>query len=104
MWLSWVDNCAVGGHGQDPHNEKEKMKKLFNCNSSGEVTEYIGTKVDVDNNKKTIRQTQPVVIQSFEDKFDMVKDGKVTTPAAPGKVLHKCAPKNKLTTSSTRSI
>ena len=24
VWLSWVDDCAVGGHGQDPKNKKEK--------------------------------------------------------------------------------
>ena len=24
VWLLWVDNCAVGGHGQDPHNKKKR--------------------------------------------------------------------------------
>ena len=96
MWLSWVDNYAVGGHGQDPHNEKEKMKALFNCNDSGEITKYIGTKVDINKEKKTVCLTQPVIIKSFEDEFSIKENGKVTTPGAPGKVLRKCKPEEKL--------
>ena len=90
MWLSWVDDCMVGRHGQDPQKVKEKMKQLVNCNDSGEVMEYIGTKVDVDKDNRTIRLTQPVLIQSFEDKFGVTANGKVTTPAAPGKTLKRC--------------
>ena len=65
VWLSWMDNCTVGGHDQDPLNKKEKMKKLFDCNDLGEVTKYIGTKVDIDRDRKMIRLTQPVRIQNF---------------------------------------
>ena len=72
------------------------MKKLFNCDNSGEVKEYIGTKVDVDKDTRTIRLTQLVLIKSFVDKFGVTENGKVTTPAAPGKVLKKCNPSQKL--------
>ena len=24
VWLSWVDNCVVGRHGQDPCNKKKR--------------------------------------------------------------------------------
>ena len=72
------------------------MKKLFDCNDSGEVKEYIGTKVGVDKDNKTIRLMQPVLIQLFVDKFGITKNGKVTTPAAPGKVLRKCPPERKM--------
>ena len=80
--LPWVDNCVVGDHGQDLQNKKEKMKKLFDCDNSGKVTEYIGTKVNIDKDAKTIRLTQPVLIQSFEDEFGVTKNGNVTTLAA----------------------
>ena len=102
VWLSWVDDYVVSGHGQDPCNEKEKMKRLFDDNDLGEVTEYIGTKVDVDKDKKTIHLTQPVLIKLFEDEFGIREDGKVTTPAVPGKVLRKCSPERKLARCNTR--
>ena len=48
IWLTWVDDCVVGGSGQDPIIEKRKMKQLFECNNSGELLEYIGNKVQLD--------------------------------------------------------
>ena len=72
------------------------MKKLFDCNDSREVKEYIGTKVDVDKDNKTIRLMQPVLIQSFVDKFGVSENSKVTTLAAPGKVLRKCPLERKM--------
>ena len=78
------------------HAKKRKMKELFKCNDSREVTEYIGMKVDVDKEQCIIRLTQPVMIKSFEDKFGMTKNGKITTPSVPGKVLQKCQEKDKL--------
>ena len=48
VWLSWVDNCVVGGSGDHANPEKRKMMRLFDCNDSGEVREYIGTKVEVE--------------------------------------------------------
>ena len=35
----WVDNCVVGGYGQDAKVKKNKMKQLFECNNLGELLE-----------------------------------------------------------------
>ena len=51
-----------------------------------------------------IRLTQPVIVKSFEDKFDMREDGKVTTPGAPGKVLQKCTPEDKLDNAEHKEV
>ena len=48
VWLSWVDDCVVGGSGQDPMTKKRKMKQLFECDDSCELVEYIGNKVHMD--------------------------------------------------------
>ena len=48
VWLSWVDDCVVGGSGQDLTTEKRKMKQLFECDDSGELVEYIRNKVHMD--------------------------------------------------------
>ena len=69
VWLSWVDDCVVGGSGQDPITEKRKMKQLFECNNSGELVEYIGNKVHMDRKNGLVHLTQPVLIQSFKDEF-----------------------------------
>ena len=69
MWLSWIDDCVVGRCGQDPMNKKRKMKQLFECDDSGELVEYIGNKVQMDQNKGLVQLTQPVLIQSFKDEF-----------------------------------
>ena len=29
IWLTWVDDCVAGGCGQDPIEEKNKMKQLI---------------------------------------------------------------------------
>ena len=39
----------------------------------------------MDKDKRTMRLTQPVIIKSFEDKFDVKENGKGITPGAPGK-------------------
>ena len=71
MWLSWVDNCVVGGSGDHANQEKKIMMKLFDCNNSRDMREYIGTKVEVKKEKRLIRLTQPIIVQSFTDEFGM---------------------------------
>lgn len=41
-----------------------------------------------------MRITQPVLLQSFTDKFGIKPSGKLKTPAEAGKILVKCEPKD----------
>jgi hypothetical protein len=52
------------------------------------LNEYVGCKID--RNKDSVKFTQPVLIQSYEDEFDLNKTRQVFTPADQGKVLMKC--------------
>jgi hypothetical protein len=54
---------------------------------TGELNEYVGFKID--RNEDSVKFTQPVLIQSYEDEFDLNKTRQVFTPAEQGKVLMK---------------
>jgi hypothetical protein len=47
------------------------------------MTEYIGCKID--RNKNSMKLTQPVLMQSFEDEFDLSNAKSYITPGEPGK-------------------
>ena len=84
LWMSWVDDLLSVGKKETVLQEKEEMKKRFDCDDVGEANEYVGCKVERIDGK--IRLTQPVLLQSFKDEFELPIE-KYTTPAAPGSVL-----------------
>ena len=90
VWLSWVDDCCILGQQDVVLTNKEKLKRLFECDDVGELKEYVGCKIDWDKENRTIKFTQPVQIRSFTDEFDL-PTGSFKTPAEPGKVLIACA-------------
>ena len=89
MWTSWVDDLLECGHKSDVIEGKESLKKHFDIDEVGELTEYIGCKVKVNREEGWIRLTQPVLLQSFEDEFEMPGGAYPNTPAAPGSMLLK---------------
>jgi len=48
--------------------------------------------------RRRMKITQPVLIQSFVDEFDMDSNIKPSTPAEPGQILVKCEEKHELGT------
>jgi hypothetical protein len=91
LWLIWVDICFIAGERLRVHTEKERMKQLFECDDIGEMTEYVGCKVEYNKEEERyMKLTQPVMIQSFVDEFDLPTDGPApNTPAETGQVLSK---------------
>ena len=88
IWLTWVDDNLVVGEETTVKEEKEKFKKLFECEDTGELKEYVGCKVEYNREERTIRLTQPVMIQSFQDEFDLPSGGpEPKIPAEAGSVL-----------------
>ncbi len=86
FWLSWVDDCLCVGPDGDVIISKNEMKKLFDCDDVGAFEEYVGCKIDHNVKERSLKFTQPVLTQSFEDEFDL-PDYKYMTPAESGQVL-----------------
>ena len=61
-----------------------KIKLWFDCNDVRELTKYVGCKIN--RNKNSIKFTQPVLLQSFEDEFEFA-GSKVKVQAEAGSVL-----------------
>lgn len=64
----------------------QRKKQHFNLDKVGELKEYVGCKVEYIKIKGQMKLTQPVLIQSFADKFGLPTK-EFTTPMAPGQVL-----------------
>ena len=70
----------------------DHMKQQFDCNNSGKLNEYVGCKIEHNQEEGWLKLTQPMLLQSFEDEFRVTKEGKaVTTPAALNTVLKEHA-------------
>eukprot|EP00957_Ditylum_brightwellii_P118771 9058277-Ditylum_brightwellii.AAC.1 len=66
------------------------MMLQFKCNELGEMDEYVGCKVKRDLAAQSIRLTQPVLLQSYRNKFQLDHHGLTpSTPAETGTVLSK---------------
>ena len=69
--MSWVDDrCAL-----DPEKavlkSKRKMNRLFDTDNIGELKEYVECKLEWNRENRSLTFTQPVLLQSFSDEFDI---------------------------------
>jgi hypothetical protein len=95
MWISWVDNCTIGGSYEGVQFANQQMMTGFDCDEVGELKEYVGCKIDFNKEEGWMKLTQPVLMQSYEDEFDTHdNDSPPRTPATPGEVLQKGDPKD----------
>jgi hypothetical protein len=71
-----------------PKKAAEKIKKdlieRFDCKDCGDIKEYVGCKIE--RTKNSLKFTQPVLMQSYNDKFELSKKS-YKTPAPAGSVL-----------------
>ena len=86
IWLSWIDDCLCMGPNAEVMKSKEEMKGLFNCEDIGEFKEYVGCKIERNDIEGYVKFTQPVLLQSYNDEFQLPSNH-YDTPAEPGKVL-----------------
>jgi hypothetical protein len=82
---SWVDDLLMCGNEALVMKVKKQLFEHLDCDDVGELTEYVGCKIERD--KDSIRLTQPVLLQSFEDEFEIPMFSEVRTPAVAGQVL-----------------
>eukprot|EP00977_Amphora_coffeiformis_P005907 scaffold1252_cov154-Amphora_coffeaeformis.AAC.1 len=86
IWSSWVDDLLSCGHKEDVVKGREAIKQHFELDEVGELKEYVGCKVEYNREEGWMELTQPVLIQSFEDEFEMPTK-EYNTPAVPNSVL-----------------
>jgi hypothetical protein len=79
VWISWIDDCLVAGDKMAVEATNEQMKSRFECDDLGELNEYVGCKINRD--EDSVKLTQPVLIQIYEDEFEFNKTRQVCTPA-----------------------
>eukprot|EP00957_Ditylum_brightwellii_P201598 15326342-Ditylum_brightwellii.AAC.1 len=85
IWLSWVDDCLNAGPTVLVKDSTKQMKFIFECVDLGEMDEYVGCKVDYNKEEGFMKLTQPVLLQSYEDEFDLDEGGHAPkTPAKTG--------------------
>lgn len=92
IWISWVNDCMATGKKEGMLAAKEEMKKQFDCDDVGEVNECVGCKIDCKPEIGELRPTQPVLLQSFANEFDLPEGAASNTPAMPGGVLCRGEP------------
>ena len=88
LWASWVDDLLSCGPKKDVLAGREAVKKHFRLDEVGKLEEYVGCKVEYNPEQGWMKLTQPVLIQSFTDEFEL-PNGDYESPATAGTVLQK---------------
>ena len=87
IWVSWVDDLMHWGPKDKVESEKTEVLSRFDCDDVGDVKEYVGCRVDMNENEGRMKLTQPVLLQSFRDEFKLTTSRVPKTPAEAGTVL-----------------
>jgi hypothetical protein len=82
--VSWIDNDLIIGPKKAVEKIKKDLMERFDCKDCGDLEEYMGCKIE--RTKNSLKFTQPVLIQSCNDKFELPKKSH-KTPAMAGSVL-----------------
>ena len=94
MWMSWVNDCFVCDKEQAVKEAKAKLMEEFDCDDIGPLEEYVGCKIQYNKEEGWLKFTQPVLVQSFVDEFDIRVSNTPKTPAPEGQVLRKAEERN----------
>ncbi len=82
--MSWIDDNSIIGPKKAVEKTKKDLMKRFDRIDCGDIKEYVGCKID--RTKNSLKFTQPVLMQSYNDKFELPKKS-YKTPAPAGLVL-----------------
>ena len=93
IWLSWIDDCLCVGHPDAVDRYRNNMKRLFDCDDVGDTEEYLECNIDREN--RSLKFTQPVMVQGFKDEFEMLNHVAIT-PGEPVTTLVKVEEELKL--------
>jgi hypothetical protein len=90
VWLSWIDDCLCIGNKDGVKKAKQQMVDRFDCDIIGNMDEYVGCKLVRDYENRSLKITQPVLLQSFTDEFDLPDEKASSIPAEGGQILMPC--------------
>jgi hypothetical protein len=77
---------------------RKQMTDHFNCDVLGNMDEYVGCKLVQNVKEGWLRFTQPVLLQSFQDEFDLpVEMDKPNIPAEAGQLMMRAVAGDKVT-------
>ena len=83
--ISWIDDNMIVGPSDLVLKLKSNLMEQFECDDCGELTEYIGNKIE-HVGKDAIQLVWTVLAQSYEDEFEL-GNRCYNMPAQPGMVL-----------------
>ena len=90
--IIWVDDCLIFGKNKEMVDEIiMKLHNKFSLTEEGDVSAYLGVKVNIDPDSDKITLTQPYLIQRIIDELgDAITEANVkSTPSVYKEVLHK---------------
>ena len=82
--VSWIDDNLISRPKKAVEKTKKVLIERFDCKDCGDIEEYVGCKVE--RTKNLLKFTQPVLMQSYNDKFELPKKS-YKTQAPAGLVL-----------------
>ena len=85
IWLSWINDCLYCGEENDIKHYKEKLMQKLDCEDEEQLNEYVGVKIE--RKQDRLKLTQPVLVQSLQDEFDIPEKTPYALPAPNGKEL-----------------
>ena len=85
IWLMWVEDCLCVGPKEAVNIAAKEVMQRFYCDDIGEMKEYVGCKTDIKPDDKWMHFTQPVMVQSFKDEFD-IEDAMRRPSTSPGEL------------------
>ena len=57
MWLTWINDKLYIANAKHIEHEKELLKKHFKCDDVGKLTNYIGCKMDISSDDRSLKMT-----------------------------------------------
>jgi hypothetical protein len=82
--ILWIDDNLIIGTKKAVEKTKKDIMERFDCEDCGDIEEYVGCKIA--RTKNLLKFIQPVLMQSYNDKFKLPKKS-YWTPALAGLVL-----------------
>ena len=90
--VSWIDDNLIVGTKAGIAEVKSKFMKCFDCTECGDLDEYVGLKLERDEEGVCggLKMYQPVLLQSLKDEFEINPEARRwASPAEAGSILFK---------------
>ena len=83
--VNWVDDIIMACSDESIIvGKKKKLAETFELDDVGPMNEFVGCKIEHDRDAATMKFSQPILIQSFGDEYELPTKTTGGTPAAPG--------------------